>query len=90
MKQRLAQEKMSFLSYCTSVLDRVLISEQTFFIQATSAVLLSFVVYAFCQLSNAFFYWYTKDKSYIPTVIEVGKLKLKNMLGVDVRVFMSR
>ena len=72
------------LAICGDVTKRVMVSEPTFFIQAISALLLTLAVYIFCQISNAIVSGLTNGKPYIPTVIEVGKHKLKGMLGIDV------
>jgi len=65
------------------MLSRVLRSEPTFEIQLVCVALLSAVVYVFLLLCNEIVSRLTKDKEYIPTVIQVGKHKLKGMLGVD-------
>ena len=67
----------------SEMLSRVLRSEPTFEIQLVCVALLSAVVYVFLLLCNEIVSRLTKDKEYIPTVIQVGKHKLKGMLGVD-------
>ena len=57
------------LAICVDVSKRILVSEPTFFIQAISALVLTAVVYIFCQISNAIVSGITRGQPYIPTVI---------------------
>ena len=66
------------------LVQRILRSEQTFFIQLVSVSILAVVVFVALQICNKVVERVTRGAAYVPTVIAVGKHKLKNMLGMDV------
>lgn len=76
---------MKDISYLDmELVQRILRSEQTFFVQLVSVSILAVVVFVALQICNKVVERVTRGAAYVPTVVAVGKHKLKNMLGMDV------